>query len=179
MTRAELEHAIRAACDIAHDEEVFVFGSQAILAQFPDAPESLRMSAEADMCPKNNIDATDDLNIIGENSQFHRLHGFYVHGIPITEAAILPTNWMRRTIRISNANTRNKTAYCLEGHDLAASKLAAFRERDRAFVRTLLLQEMIRPRKLIARLRLLPIDLSEQERLVRWVDGTARELRGE
>jgi hypothetical protein len=36
MTRAELEHAIRAACDITHDTEVYVFGSQAILGQFPD-----------------------------------------------------------------------------------------------------------------------------------------------
>ena len=27
MTRAELEHAIRAACDVAGDDEVYVFGS--------------------------------------------------------------------------------------------------------------------------------------------------------
>ena len=31
MTRAELEHAIRAACDVSGDDEVYVFGSQAIL----------------------------------------------------------------------------------------------------------------------------------------------------
>ena len=37
MTRAEREHAIRAACDVAQDDEVYVFGSQAILGQFPDA----------------------------------------------------------------------------------------------------------------------------------------------
>jgi hypothetical protein len=49
MTREELEHAIRAVCDIAGEEEVVVFGSQAILGQFPDAPEELRQSAEADI----------------------------------------------------------------------------------------------------------------------------------
>ena len=38
MTRQELEHAIRAACDVADDDAVYVFGSQAILGQVPDAP---------------------------------------------------------------------------------------------------------------------------------------------
>ena len=33
MTRQELEHAIRAACDIGQDTEVYVFGSQAILGR--------------------------------------------------------------------------------------------------------------------------------------------------
>lgn len=33
MTRAELEHAIRAACDIAQDDSLYVFGSQAILGE--------------------------------------------------------------------------------------------------------------------------------------------------
>ena len=30
MTRSQLEHAIRAACDVSGDTEVWVFGSQAI-----------------------------------------------------------------------------------------------------------------------------------------------------
>ena len=51
MTRAELEHLIRAAADIADDEDIVVIGSQAILGQFPDAPESMRVSAEADLYP--------------------------------------------------------------------------------------------------------------------------------
>jgi hypothetical protein len=40
MTRLELEHAIRASCDVAGDDEVYVFGPQAILGHYPDAPES-------------------------------------------------------------------------------------------------------------------------------------------
>jgi len=42
MTRDELEHAIRAACRVAQDEDLWVFGSQAILGEFPNAPPSLR-----------------------------------------------------------------------------------------------------------------------------------------
>jgi len=49
VTRDQLEHAIRAACDVAEDSEVWVFGSQAILGEFPDAPEDLCASIEVDM----------------------------------------------------------------------------------------------------------------------------------
>ena len=41
MTRDQLEHAIRAACDVSEDTELWIFGSQAILGEFPDAPKSL------------------------------------------------------------------------------------------------------------------------------------------
>ena len=49
MNREQLEHAIRAACEISKDDELYIFGSQAILGQFPDAPEFLRQSIEVDV----------------------------------------------------------------------------------------------------------------------------------
>lgn len=177
MTRAELEHAIRAACDVAQDDEVYVFGSQSILGQFPDAPEGVRMSQEADISPKNRPEQVDLIDgNLGEQSAFHRAHDFYVHGVSI-ETAILPKGWQGRTIAVKNENTRGNTGWCVEGHDLAASKLAAYRDKDRDFVRILLSDRLISPRTLIARLRLLPCSTAEQERLVKWVDITMRELR--
>jgi len=59
VTRHELEHAIRATCDVTDETEVIVFGSQAILGQFPDAPDELRQSAEADIAPKHALDKVD------------------------------------------------------------------------------------------------------------------------
>jgi len=138
MTRTELEHAIRAACDVADDSEVYVFGSQAILGQYPEAPASIRQSIEADIVPKNkpeNVDLID--GALGELSQFHETHGFYVHGVPLDTAA-LPRGWEARAVRLANENTRGNIGWCVEGHDLAASKLAAFRDKDRDFVRVLL-----------------------------------------
>lgn len=49
MTRDQLEHAIRAACEIANDTELIVFGSQAILGTYSDPPESLTTSVEVDV----------------------------------------------------------------------------------------------------------------------------------
>jgi len=40
MRRDELEHAIRAACDVSGDTELLVFGSQAIPGSRQLAPES-------------------------------------------------------------------------------------------------------------------------------------------
>ena len=44
MTRAQLEHVIRAAGTIANVEDVIVIGSQAVLGEFPDAPAELLVS---------------------------------------------------------------------------------------------------------------------------------------
>jgi hypothetical protein len=176
MDRAQLEHAIRAACDVANETEVFVFGSQAILGQFRDAPEALRQSAEADVAPVHAIDKVNLIDaVLGELSQFHKEHGFYVHGVPI-ETATLPDGWQRRAIKVQNENTREFIGWCIEAHDLAASKLVAFRDKDREFVRVLLAEEMVKARTLIARLRRLPKEKDFQERLVLWVDRTVREL---
>lgn len=53
MKRSQLEHIIRAASSITGDREIVILGSQAILGQFPDAPEGLLRSVEADVFPKN------------------------------------------------------------------------------------------------------------------------------
>jgi hypothetical protein len=49
MNRAALEHILRAAAAIANERDFIVIGSQAILGQYPTAPESLLMSIEADV----------------------------------------------------------------------------------------------------------------------------------
>ena len=71
MNRDQLEHAIRAACDVSEDCELWVFGSQAILGEFPNAPESLRASIEVDVQPKNQPDAVNAIDgALGELSLF-------------------------------------------------------------------------------------------------------------
>jgi hypothetical protein len=52
MRRDELEHVIRAAASVAGENEIVVVGSQAILGQFPDAPDALLFSQEADVYPR-------------------------------------------------------------------------------------------------------------------------------
>jgi hypothetical protein len=180
MTRPELEHAIRAACDVSGDDELYVFGSQAILGQYPDAPDALRQSAEADVAPVHAVDMADVIDAqLGELSPFHHAFGFYVHGLSI-DAAILPSGWQKRAIAVRNDNTRNKTGWCVEAHDLAASKLVAFREKDKEFVRVLIVEGLIKPATLRRRLSKLPdrLQVTEQLRheMDRWIRGVLGDI---
>ena len=173
MTREQLEHAIRAACEVSEDSEIWIFGSQAILGEFPDAPEELRTSLEVDVQPKNRSDKVDVIDgLLGELSLFHQTHGFYVHGLPSEEAATLPQGWEHRVTPVfDEISTNGKTGWCIEAHDLAA-----YREKDRDFVRILLIKEMITAKTLIERICSLRIDEQIREHLVQWVQSTAEEL---
>jgi len=176
MTRDELEHAIRAACDVADDTEIYVFGSQAVLGQYPDPPEALCQSAEVDVMPKNRPDRVDRIDgALGELSQFHQAFGFYVHGVSL-ETAVLPEGWKDRLIVVRNENTGQCTGWCVEGHDLAASKLVAFRDKDRNFVRVQLAEGLIDADTLASRIRALAVSPDDQERLATWVAATCQEL---
>lgn len=135
MTRAQLEHLIRAAADIASDDEIVVIGSQAILGQFPDAPARLRVSVEADLFPLHHPERADLIDgTIGELSPFHATYGYYAQGVAETTAK-LPAGWKQRLIVIDNANTRGARGLCLEIHDLLVSKAIAGRDKDLAFLR--------------------------------------------
>ena len=177
MTRDQLEHAIRAACEIANDTELIVFGSQAILGTYSDPPESLTTSVEVDVQPKNRPENTVAVDgSLGELSMFHSTHGFYVHGVSI-DSATLPLGWEDRTVKVSDPRrTRGCIGHCLEVHDLAASKLAANREKDRQFVAILLRERLIDGRILVQRVNDLPADPTQKISAVQWIRIIAMEL---
>ena len=177
MTREQLEHAIRAACEVSEDSELWIFGSQAILGEFPNAPESLRASIEVDVQPKNNPNKSDEIDgSLGELSLFHETHGFYVHGISI-KSVKLPKNWEKRVTEVKDdVSTGGNIGLCLEVHDLAASKLVAFREKDKEFVRVLLIEDMIDVNVLLTRINELSIKEELQQRLLSWVIKTSEDL---
>jgi hypothetical protein len=134
VTRKQLEHLLRAAAEIADDDEIVVIGSQAILGQFPDAPASMRVSVEADLFPLNHPERADLIDgSIGELSPFHETFGYYAQGVA-EETARLPKGWKDRLILIQNENTRGVKGLCLEVHDLLVSKAIAGREKDLVFL---------------------------------------------
>ena len=134
MTRKQLEHVLRAAAEIAADDEIVVIGSQAILGQFPDAPASMRVSVEADLFPLNHPERADLIDgSIGELSPFHETFGYYAQGVA-EETARLPKGWKHRLILIQNEDTRGVKGLCLEVHDLLVSKAIAGREKDLVFL---------------------------------------------
>ena len=100
MRRTDLEHIIRAAGSITQDDEIIIIGSQAILGQYPRAPEALLRSMEADIYPKNKSHLADLVDgSIGELSPFNETFGYYAHGVG-KETIVLPDGWGQRLIPI-------------------------------------------------------------------------------
>ena len=107
---------------------------------------------------------------------FHRTHGFYVHCMPI-ENATLPPGWEdRATAVVDRTGGRESVGWCLEPHDLAVSKLAANSEKDRSFVRTLLVERMIEPHLLHNRLNESAVPHENRARIRAWVEATIQDL---
>lgn len=156
MTRAQLEHIVRAAGAITDEQTILVLGSQSILGSFPTPPESLTVSREADVCPLRASDKADLISgAIGEISQFDSTFGYYAHGLP-PESCPLPSGWEKRLIKFQNDNTRGVTALCLHPLDLACSKLVAGREKDIEFVVGMLAHRLIERSALESQIALLP-----------------------
>ncbi|MGE3885631.1 MAG: DUF6036 family nucleotidyltransferase [Vicinamibacterales bacterium] len=177
MTRAALEHLLRAASALTNEREFVVIGSQAILGQFPEAPSALLVSIEADIYPRYAPEKSDIIDgAIGELSTFHQTFGYYAHGVDET-TAILPAGWEKRVVPLHNDNTGGATGWCLEVHDLACSKLVAGRTRDFEFVGELLRAGMADRTVLGRRLGQLPLPDKRvhaiQERLQRLVASGA------
>jgi hypothetical protein len=158
MTRPQLEHILRAAAAITGNDEFVVIGSQSILGGHPDAPAELRESMEADLFAlSSRVDADLIDGSIGEESPFHRTFGYYAHGVA-EETAILPQGWKDRLVIVKSPQTGGATGLCLEPHDLAASKLAAGREKDTEFVGAMLRHRMVSRREIEARLKTTSLD---------------------
>ncbi len=176
MTREQLEHVLRAAADISKARDIVVLGSQAILGSVTDEklpPEATR-SIEVDLAfPADpdglKADAVD--GAIGELSRFHEEFGYYPHGVAVSTAH-LSAGWRKRLVVLDTPNTRPGRGLCLEPHDLVASKLAAWRAKDREYARALLRAGLIDHgilRERIARLEGVPDSL--QQLMIDWVDA--------
>lgn len=164
MTREQLEHVLRAAAAITNQREFVVIGSQAVLASVPEPGSPLDQSMEVDLYPVDDpagaalIDGT-----IGELSPFNETYGYYAHGVG-PETATLPSRWRERAVRVENANTGGARGICPSLADLAASKLAAGREKDLRFVAAMLSSGLIRRQAVAEVLTELPDALRETVR---------------
>ena len=138
MNRDQLEHILRAAGAITGRTEWVIVGSQAVLGAVADAPDEITVSEELDLYAPGDEHASDLIDgSIGERSPFHETFGYYAHGVG-AETATLPAHWRERAITIRSDATAGVTGICPHPSDLAVSKLAAWREKDRDFIAALL-----------------------------------------
>jgi hypothetical protein len=178
MKREQLEHVLRAAAQIADTRDIIVLGSQAILGSIADdqLPLDATRSIEVDLAfpvdpDGSRADAVD--GAIGELSAFHAEFGYYPHGVELSTAR-LPAGWRDRLVVLDTANTRPGRGLCLEAHDLVASKLAAWRSKDREYAQALLRGGLVDRGVLRERIgQLEGVPTSMQRLITDWVETAA------
>ena len=159
MRREHFEHLIRAAAEIV-DDELIVIGSQAVLGQFPRAPDALLRSMELDVYPRRNSERAIEIDgALGDGSQFHATYDYYAHAVA-PETATLPAGWQDRLVRVEVPATLPKqstvVAWCLDVRDLVLAKLAAGRTHDLEFTRDAIREGLVDARQLDVGVELLP-----------------------
>ena len=178
MRRADLEHIIRAAADVAGDDEIVVIGGQAILAGHPDAPAELLASQEADVYPRNHPDRAIAIDgNLGDGSFFHEAFGYYAHGVG-PETAKAPEGWEERlvAIRVETARGGLVTGWCLEAHDLVLSKCAASRERDWQYAKVAVSAGVVDLAELLRRAPSLPLAPAHLDHVLNSLSGMTERL---
>ncbi len=142
MNRTQLEHILRAASAITQQGRFIVVGSQSIVAVMPEPPGVLGFSAEADIYPLDAPELADLIDgSIGEGSPFHETFGYYAQGVG-PNTAVLPEGWQYRLNQVRDPVTL-ADGFCIDPLDLAASKVVAWREKDRVFLSAMLQQGLI------------------------------------
>ena len=160
---------MRAAAASANVREIIVIGSQSILGTFPNPPQQLQQSMDADVYPKEHPELSIVIDgAIGELSIFHSTFGYYAHGVG-DDTAILPKGWQDRLVKLENDNTFGAIGWCLEVHDLAVSKLVAGREKDHAFVEILLNRRLALAQTVIERLADTLIEAQKEKSIRAWL----------
>ena len=164
MKKQQLDHILRAAGTITGQKQFVIVGSQALHGKYPDLADGIVMSVEVDLFAPKQPDATELLNEIGVDSPFHVTYGFYAD--PVDEAtAVLPKGWKGRLVNLPAGDTGGVRALCLEPHDLAISKYAVRRDKDRTFTRELARRGLVDREKLLALVEQTPVSAEIKERI--------------
>jgi hypothetical protein len=180
-TLADLERTVRAIAAEFRTDTVFVIGSQAILAGWPDAPSALRGSPEIDAFPQNARiwevsekakhpdaapEASEHINaLFGEGSQFHRTHGFFIDGVDDTTAK-LPADWRHRAIvrDVAMLDGRVVRAVAPSPEDIVVSKLARLDDKDRDYIKAFHAARPLDPDVIEERIRASGMDSTIEDR---------------
>lgn len=173
MKKQQLDHVLRAAGRITGEKQFLIIGSQALHGKYPDLPDDIALSAEVDLVAKGNVDRTEWLNVIGQDSPFHETFGYYADPVDETTAT-LPKGWKGRLVNLPPGDTDGVHGLCLDPHDLAIAKYVAGREKDRIFTRELARRRLVSRKRLLELVDETPVG-EEMRRQLR--DSIARDFR--
>jgi hypothetical protein len=170
MKKQQLDHVLRAAGRITGERQFIIIGSQALHGKYPDVADQILTSFEVDLIASKRVERTEWLNVIGVDSQFHETYGYYADAVDIATAT-LPIGWKGRLVNLPPGDTEGVRGLCLDPHDLAISKYAAFREKDLLFTRELARRAIVSKDQLLTLLEQTRIGADLRERIRARIDA--------
>jgi hypothetical protein len=117
-----------------------------------------------DLIAKANVDRTEWLNVIGQDSPFHETFGYYADPVDETTAT-LPNGWKGRLANLPPGDTDGVRGLCLDPHDLAIAKYVAGREKDLVFTRELARRRILNRKRLLALVDETPVGEAVRQRI--------------
>jgi hypothetical protein len=140
-----------------------IFGTVAVLGQFPNPPPEIARFIEDELFPDGPPPIRlPTLERLAWDAEVRERSGAVDDDTDQREIEAdkerimnLPVGWDERLITVRGEGTCGATGWCLEVHDLAASKLVAGGENDLHFVSLLARENMIAVETLLERIDLL------------------------
>jgi Nucleotidyltransferase of unknown function (DUF6036) len=177
VRREQFEHVIAAAAEVSGEREIVVIGSQAILGSVQEPPNTMLVSMEADIYPRNDPRKADEIDgSLGDGSPFQGTYGYYAHGVG-PESVGAPAGWEERLVRVEIptrvGQDTGAVALCLEIHDLVLAKCAAGRDRDWEFARDALVAGLVKAAELFRRIEDLPELPAHRTHVQKMLEGIA------
>lgn len=180
MNRLRLDHILRSARKVTGVERFVLIGSAAVLAWREMVPRGMVMTREADLFPyevDNAEQVSDELDgVLGQGSMFDETFGYYCDGVS-EQTAILPTDWLERSMEYSSPSTEGAIAIVPSPDDIALAKLCAWREKDREWLMVANSHGIISVPRMKSLLPMMPErspDTTELERRLIAVEGQFR-----
>jgi hypothetical protein len=119
---------------VTNHSHYVIIGSLSILGAAEEPPESMTVSVDVDLYPRDDPGrASDVASQLGLGSAFEEEHGFYADPVS-PRLASLPEGWESRMIPIKFRS--GVTAWFIEPNDAAVSKYVRSEPRDRAWIRS-------------------------------------------
>ncbi|HEX4769033.1 MAG TPA: DUF6036 family nucleotidyltransferase [Lichenihabitans sp.] len=146
LRKQDIAHLLRSAAAITRCSAFVMVGTGAVIARGKTIPLDLMRTREIDIYALG-IDDVDEVSTlidgtIGEGSQFDEAFGYYAHGVG-ERTACLPEDWRTRATELRLQAPARVTCLCPETNDIALAKACAWREKDRAWLRSALLSGII------------------------------------
>lgn len=137
LDRPKIDHIVRAVAAITDEKCFVIIGTGAFIASVKNVPLNMMLTRELDIYSDGaDPDKLSELidGTMGEGSPFDLAFGYYAHGVG-ERTAYMPSDWRSRAKLIRLSSGPEIRCLCPERNDIAISKLCAWRDKDKDWLR--------------------------------------------